>query len=206
MTVFEVAPDVTCTVADSPACRALLWGDWSSQEDAHGWTIGQFCWIRFKVRRSELARLESPILSLTIEAFLPKARTTNRVDLNVTGSDASHRILFVNTGQPQDLPEFGRDRPARTTVVAGASAVVAGALCAIDLPLTLRGSLLEDHPGATAAADAATFAYFRVDLSNLPNLPAAQFGVRDDRNLGVAINELLLCDGGRTVESFHGAN
>jgi hypothetical protein len=185
VTVFEITPNVTYTLANSPASRAMLWGEWSSQDDTRGWTIGQFCWIQFKVRRSELARLEKPTLGLKIEAFLPPARTTNRVDLKVAGSDARRRILFLNTGQAQDPQVIGPP-------VAGASIVVAGARCAIDLPLSAQGSLLEDDRWPMASADAATFAYFRIDLSNLPNLPATQFGVGDSRNLGVAINELLL--------------
>ena len=185
MTVFEVTPDVTYMIANSPASRAILWGEWSSQDDTRGWTIGQFCWIRFKARRSELARLQNPTLGLKIEAFLPPARTTNRVDLKVAGSDARRRILFLNTGQPEHPQVIGPP-------VAGASIVVAGARCAIDLTFSLQGSLLEDDHRSMIAAEAATFAYFRIDLSNQPNIPAIQFGVRDSRNLGVAINEVLL--------------
>ena len=187
LSVFELTPNVAYVLADSPTSRPLLWGEWSSQDDTRAWTVGQSCRIRFKIRRSELARLESPTLSLKFEAFLPERRAMNRVDLEVVGSDVRHRILFLNAGRALDLQEFERDPPARTTVVAGDRA-------AINLPLTEGDALLEDDQAGTDVPDADAFVYFRIDLANLPNVPATLFGFGDDRNLGVALNEILLCD------------
>ena len=45
MRVFEISPDISYVLANSPASRAVLWGDWSSEDDTRGWTVGELCWI-----------------------------------------------------------------------------------------------------------------------------------------------------------------
>jgi hypothetical protein len=54
------------------------------------------------------------------EAIVPEARAMNRVDLEVAGSNARQRLIFLNKGRTQDLQAFARDPHAeRTYVVAG---------------------------------------------------------------------------------------
>jgi hypothetical protein len=187
LAVPEMAPDGIYGLTGSAESRSLLWGEWSSGDDRLAWTVGGTCWIRFKVRRSDLVRMESPRLQLDIEASLPEARAMNRVDLEVAGSNARQRLIFLNKGRTLDLQAFARDPHAERTYV------VAGDRSKVSAPLAREGgALLED--GCAGGLDAGEFAYFRVDLKNLPNVPAARFGVDDDRRLGVAINELRLWD------------
>jgi hypothetical protein len=186
-----VVPEVRYRLLGSKAARALLWGDWSLNEDPTAWTIGDTCWLRFKVRRSDLTPIESPALQLDIEASMPTMRPVNKVDLESAGSNALQRIIFLNKGCVQNMHAFDRDPIAhRTTVVAGDK-------CVISLPLARNGAVLEDRKAA--ASDTDDFAYFRVDVTNPPNLSASLFGGDDQRHLGVSIREFRVWDSAAEV-------
>lgn len=181
---FEVSTDVAYRMWSNSRSHGLLWGDWSQRDDSLAWALGGQSWIRFKVSRAALARLKSPGVAISLDAFLPSGRPSNSVDVALGAG--SSRILFLNLGSAVELP------PSRAGDGVERVLVVAGSQSRVVMPLADGERLLEDQrAGGQRNED---FAYFRIDLNNLPGIEASVFAGGDNRRLGVALTELKVTD------------
>jgi hypothetical protein len=181
---FEVSPEIGYRMWSNSRSHNLLWGDWSHREDSLAWALGGESWIRFKVSRAAFARLKRPGVVIAMDAFLPSGRASNSVDIALGGG--SLRVVFLNPGSAIEMPSGGSEESVDRTLV------VAGPQSRLVLPLADGEQILEDQNAGGLGVE--TFAYFRIDLNNLPGVVASVFGGGESRRLGVALIELKVTD------------
>ncbi|MCI4677313.1 sulfotransferase family protein [Rhodoblastus acidophilus] len=185
MNVAEIVADICYVFAENKRNRIFLWGEWSSKSDTQAWTLGGLSFLRFKILRSDLAKISTPVVLLNLVAFLPDARRWNMVDIGLGDKPAQFRLVFLNPGHVLDVRDISADgaAPERTILVTRGR-------CRVSLQLLSDGELAEDHE--CDAFDRDIFAYFRIRFANLPCKPASLFGVADSRTLGMALGQLEL--------------